>query len=215
MGRWVEAIPNEAVLALRPGDLLADPTVPVALRTELVWWDGAMALINQDSDALSQAQIAMRALDAPYSGYLDSTLSAYRLALSGDQLQAGRLLALLELNAEHAPWMHGGATRYTSQVNRLAASAWLTTHGSPDEAERVLRHTEAIMPNIDVGVSLVPVWNISWLQRGRAAEASGRTDDAIDYYNRFLVQYTDPDPSHQHLRADAEAALVRLTAEGN
>ncbi len=194
---------------------MADTTMSMDVRAELVWWDGALALVNEDSDALSHAQVAMRALDTPDRGYLDSTLSAYRLALSGQELDAGRLLASLELNADHAPWRRGGATRYVSQVNRLAAAGWLTAGSLPDEAERVLRHTDAVMPNVDVIVALAPVWSVSVLQRGRAAEAAGRTDDAIDFYNRFLVTYSKPDPSHEHLRDEAEAALSRLTAEGN
>jgi len=215
LGRWVEGVSQGDVVTRRPEDLMADTTMSMDVRAELVWWDGAIALVNQDSEALSHAQVAMRALDPPDRGYLDSTLSAYRLALSGQELDAGRILASLELNADHAPWRRGGATRNTSHVNRLAAAGWLTANGAPEEAERLLRHTDAVIPNVELMVSLIPVWSVSVLQRGRAAEVAGRTDDAIDYYNRFLVTYSRPDASHQHLRDEAEAALARLTAEGN
>ncbi len=63
--------------------------------------------------------------------------------------------------------------------------------------------------------SLLTVWSVSNLQRGRAAEAAGRNQDAVDFFNRFLVMYAAPDSSHQHLRDEAEAALARLSAETN
>ncbi len=213
LSRWLDALPPGGETDRRPTTLIAAPETDTRLRAEVLWWDGAIGFANRDQAAISQARRDLMEVNDQQRAYLDSSLAAYQMALSGRELDAARVIAGLELNAENATWTRG--SWYTAVVNRLAAAVWFTNNGAPAEGDRLLRYTEAAITGPERIGAMMQVLGVSVLQRARAAEASGRNDAAADFYNRFLLTYTNPDSSHQHLRDEAVTALANLTSERN
>ena len=100
-------------------------------------------------------------------------------------------------------------------VARLTAADWLLQAGESRQAETLLRWHEAAGADARAKAFDAMFEAIARLQRGRVAETEGRLDDAALFYSQFLQMYDMPTERHQHLRDEAEAALARLTAEGN
>ncbi len=89
---------------------------------------------------------------------------------------------------------------------RLQLGAVLATRpATREEGLRLLRHGF----DSDLGLQAIAAYSL-----GRAAEAAGQRDLAIEGYSTFLRMWDHADPSVQGRVTEAKDALARLTAEG-
>jgi hypothetical protein len=130
---------SAAVLAIND---LGDEDTRRDARGGLAWFDGLLAFVRRDREALAAAR-----RDAAESGYylagsVDSSLAAFGRALVGESKRAGQELANLELWCTDHIKSCNGITPPTG-VQRLAAAQWLAEAGDIEQARRVLRWHDA------------------------------------------------------------------------
>jgi hypothetical protein len=137
-------------------------------------------------------------------------LQAFELALGGDALGAGEMLAELERQrAEHdwtrsVAWLHP----YLTGINRLAAARWLRESGRPADAERLLRWSEGVeFPGYLVSEARALLDAPVYYERALAAEALGGSDVALSHYAQFLRRYDSPIDAHRDLVERAERIM--------
>jgi tetratricopeptide (TPR) repeat protein len=178
VGTKVARTPHHAVIAVEGegGPLFLDPADPGAILGPV-----ELSRAHPWPDGAAAARIYGRPLAAPeFQADEDANLAAR-------ELEAGRIAEALEL-AESA--LRAEPELPEALVNCAAA---LVASGRAAEAEPLLSRAEAILPR-DTAI----LYN-----RGVAAAALGRRDDAVRYYDEVLRL----DPANERARANREALV--------
>jgi hypothetical protein len=201
-------------------------------RAELAWLDGLLATTRNQREMLADARRRLRALagnppawneplvvrsaevpetrDVVIARMFDTSLQAFELALGGDALRAGEMLAELERQRGEHDWTRGVAWLhpYLTGINRLAAARWLRESGRPADAERLLRWSEGVeFPGYLVSEARALLDAPVYHERALAAEALGGSDVALSHYAQFLRRYDSPIDAHRDLVERAERIM--------
>jgi len=155
----------------------------------------------------------VKTADSVTAPFLERSLSAFALALSGRRAQAADTLVALEHQRAEFGWSRyrSDAHPFLTGVNRLAAARWLVERGDAAAAERLLTwHQAVLFPLLDTREANMVMEPFAYLQQARVAEALGRHDLARTYYERFLWRYDTPPAQHRSLVDEARSALARV-----
>ncbi len=184
-----------------------------------------------------EAEFMAQFMRAPINNPFQAVFQALILLNSGEGQRAGRLIDSLVRDTTNMPPVLRGAVigargirkvqtgdttgaiadlRYGSERvgngmmfnggARLQLGAVLAARpATRDEGLRLLRYGF----DNDFGLQSIAAFSL-----GRAAEAAGQRDLAIEGYSNFLRWWNNADPSVQGRVTEAKDALVRLTAEG-
>jgi len=212
-GAWLGAVDPGVAGAYRAAITPLHQQLPPASRAEVAWLDGLLAAMRADARALSAARDSVKTADSVTAPFLERSLSAFALALSGRRAQAADTLVALEHQRAEFGWSRyrSDAHPFLTGVNRLAAARWLVERGDAAAAERLLTwHQAVLFPLLDTREANMVMEPFAYLQQARVAEALGRHDLARTYYERFLWRYDTPPAQHRSLVDEARSALARV-----
>jgi tetratricopeptide (TPR) repeat protein len=217
VGAWMGAVTpaqadrrrGAAVLAIND---LGDEDTRRDARAGLAWFDGLLAFVRRDPEALALARRDATGSGYYLAGFVDSSLAAFGRALVGESKRAGQELANLELWCiDHIKSCNG--VMPPTGVQRLAAAQWLAEAGDIEQARRLLRWHDAeptYIPPFPWSLVFV-LGGPTYLARARLEELHGDPGRAREYYLQFLRRYDQPMPAQEHLVEEARAALARLS----
>ena len=213
VGAWLSAVDPATAAAKRAAVAREATQLPDSSRAELAWLDGLLAATRQDATALAAARRALRGTDSVAAPFLERSLSALQLALSGASSRAADSLVTLEHQRAEFGWSrwHSDGHPFLTAVNRLAAARWLRERGDAARAAPLLTWHEGIpWPMRSTRMANVVIQGLAYLEQARVARALGRDDLARTYYQYFLWRYDAPVPAHRQLVEEAERALTRF-----
>jgi tRNA A-37 threonylcarbamoyl transferase component Bud32 len=213
IGAWLGGIDPRVAAAHRHAITPLRQQLSPANRAEIAWLDGLLAVARGDIRGLLVARDSVKTADSVSAPFLERSLSAFSLALSGHHAEAADSLVALEHQRAEFGWSRyrSDAQPFLTGVNRLAAARWLVQRGEAATAERLLTwHQAVLFPMQDTREANIVLEPVAYLEQARVAEALGRRDLARAYYRRFLWRYDMPSPQHQSLVNEARSALTRL-----
>jgi TolB-like protein len=188
----------------------AQPEQASSERAALAWSDGMLAFLQRDSGALAAARVTLRASGDKEAILLDRLMAGFALDLQGATRGAADSLDR-DLTAPH--WGIGWPRDpYARSATHLEAARLLLLSGDTSQARRLLTWHEA---DTGDGLEFQLFAPIAYLQMGRIADAQGRVAEAREDYHQFLRRYDMPVPSLRGLVDEANAALKRLSGQGD
>jgi TolB-like protein len=210
VGSWLGAISPESASTRRRQLASGEQELTALDSAELFWLDGLLAAARRDQGELSAALQALRAIGDSAARLLEPTLTAHKLALTGDAPAAGRALAAFQERSDDREGDRFNRYKYARSVNRLAAARWLLAAGDTTRAARLLLWHQAEHVGRDSrGTQQVDgmLAGLAYLELGRIEAARERAELARGHYEQFLARYDLPPPAHRYLIEEAQAAL--------
>jgi tetratricopeptide (TPR) repeat protein len=197
-------------------------------RSDLTWLDGLLAYLNHDVQGIATARARLfsgadlprpvgSSFVSPWDSnsrpILDRSLAALALAAAGNELQAARMLAVIEMDVanEYSVSQYAFMHPLLASANRILAARLLRRTGRSADAAPLLNWHEAMLPHAQAEQA----WNraigsVTLLDRAELAELAADTASALRDYQRFLGWYDAPDPALRPLRDRAVAGVQRL-----
>ena len=217
-GAFLEGLDPPRAAQRRPAavrDLaLAHPENASRERAALVWSDGILAFLQHDSGALAAARVALRASGNSGDTLLDRSLAAFGLDLQGaKRAAADSLLGPSDRYARSIVDL-GFRDPYARSFVHLEGAGLSLVLGDTSRALRLLTWHEAD-PGGGRGLEFQLFAPIAYLYMARIADAQGRVAEAQEDYHQFLRRYDMPVPSLRGLVDEANAALKRLSGQGD
>ena len=210
---WVGAGPAEEAVhagrAAREAMRRAPPDRQVFVSRRLTWFDGVLAYLRRDGDALAQAVVSAAQPGSSQDSLMWWSLVAFRQALSGDLAAAAREIVRQEqycLNQKEC-----GIYAPNMAVQRSAAIDWLLATGDTATALSLMGWQESGQLGWHFTMSLA-MGSLQDLARARIEEARGETRLAQRDYDRFLRRFDRPIPALSYLVREAEVGRTRVAA---
>ena len=203
--RRVEAVRDLAV---------AHPEEVSRQKAALAWSDGVLAFLQRDAASLATARAALRASGDSGAAFLDRSLAGLALELQGASRAAAESLATFDLTASHDSF---GTPRdpFARSLDHLYGAQLLLLRGDTSRALRLLTWHEAMDGDREEGLTFQAYAPIAYLQMARIADAQGRVAEAREDYHQFLRRYDMPVPALRGMVDEADAALKRLSGQGD
>jgi hypothetical protein len=208
-GVWLGGLTPQQAVSLREAALaatehLTNDEEASGARALIAWYDGILAVVGRDRNAVARARERVRQSKSARAHYLDRSLVAFDLAVAGERRRAADELYNLEWHCADVP--DCSLHHVTSAINRLAAARWLAAEGDLVRAARLLTWHEAG----PLWWQVQPAAGPTYLERARIEQARGNAGLAFEYYEQFLQRCDAPVPALQPLVEEARTAQALL-----
>jgi TolB-like protein len=211
LGVWIGALAPDSARRYR-ADAPSSPPEDADRRLHGItmrFVDGVVAVAAGDADSV---RVVLRELSTDTSRRAKSFA---RLLVSLDHGRLGQERAAIDsLVALQDDINRGraGGHPFVSIASRMAAGPLMAKLGAYDGADRQLRFYESQISNMRTWRISMTVAPLAALERARAAEKSGRADEALADVNFFLRRFDAPDPPLKPLLDEGRVMKARLTA---